>query len=139
MSRIGLFLLCLWVAGCALRPRYSEFVDPKLQGSEIALQLVSTVDGRPMSQARIEVGEGKWKYQTTTDAQGRFKLPIQKRYQDDNSLVVVTLPGNASGYRIVPAPSEPPAPPPLPNAVPSIPKPDPLPDGGTGDDGVTRL
>lgn len=143
MSRSCLLMLCAGVvlAGCALRPRYGEVVAANTLGSEVKLTLVDSRNNQPLANARVEIGEGKARYQTTTDARGLFTLPNKKSYLDENSLIVVTLPAGVDGYRLVVAPPEPaPASTPPPAVSPGTDdvKTDGAADGGS-DDGVTRL
>jgi hypothetical protein len=127
------------LTGCALRPRYGEVVAAQTPGSEVKLTLVNSANNQPLPNVRVEIGEGKARYQATSDAKGLLTLPNKKSYRDENSLIVVTLPPRVDGYRLGLAPVE---------AAPAEPAVAPVPDGaakpegaadGGADDGVTRL
>ncbi len=134
MSRLfSVVVLLSMLAGCALRPRFNEVVNAKTSGSEVKLALLDATRLQPLANVKVEVGEGRVRYQTTTDAQGRFTLPNKKNYADDNSLIVVSLPAGVRGYQLtVVAPEPVPAESAPANTSPSAA------DGGVGDD-VTRL
>lgn len=132
MSRLLSVVLLSMLAGCVLRPRFNEVVNAKTSGPEVKLALLDATSLQPLPNVKVEVGEGRVRYQTVTDAQGRFTLPNKKNYADDNSLIVVSLPAGVRGYQLTvvrpeAAPSEAPA-----QTAPAAT------DGGAGDD-VTRL
>jgi hypothetical protein len=115
-------LFALALAGCALRPRYADFVTPKTDGKEIAFVLTDPSTGQPIPNAKIELSELRNRLQLTTGADGTFKLPNEKKYLDENPVFVVTLPKGFAEYRVALAP--PPAPP-APPAAPAEPLPVP--------------
>lgn len=106
-------LFALALGGCALRPRYADFVTPKTDGKEIAFVLTDPSTGQPIPNAKIELSELKNRLQLTTGADGTFKLPNEKKYLDENPVFVVTLPKGVAEYRVALAP---PPPPPAPAA-----------------------
>lgn len=107
MSRalaLSLFVVCCFTqAACALRPRYEElttrFVAQGASRSEVLIQVVDRNDV-PVPGARIEIGD-RMRFKATTDADGVFRLPIEKKYSDENALVVVVLPQGVKGYKFV--------------------------------------
>ncbi|MFZ5442639.1 MAG: hypothetical protein ACOZQL_21700 [Myxococcota bacterium] len=113
--------LALALAGCALRPRYADFVTPKTEGKELTFVLLDPAANQPIANAKIEVSELKNRIIVTTAADGTFKLPVEKRYLDENPVLVVTLPKGVSEYRVAIAP--PPAPPAPAPVVPAEPAP----------------
>jgi type IV pilus biogenesis protein CpaD/CtpE len=107
------------VAGCALRPRYSDFISTKTVGPETAL-LLTTPTGQPLAKVRVEMSESRSRYTATTGADGTFELPVDQKYLAENPVLVVTLPTGHTGYRLTLAP--PPAPPPQPAPAPAEPE-----------------
>ncbi len=91
--------LVLVLAGCALRPRYGEFVTPQTVGPSVALQLVSA--DVPVAGATVEFGEYRNKVTLTTDAEGGFSLPVDKKYFADNPILVVNAPKGVGRTRVV--------------------------------------
>lgn len=102
MSR-RLALLLFILSSCALRPRYEElttrFVAQDSPRSEVLIQVVDRNDV-PVPGARIEIGD-RTRFKTTTDNDGIFRLPLDKKYRDENALVVVVLPQGVKGYKFV--------------------------------------
>lgn len=102
MSR-RLALLLFILSGCALRPRYEElttrFVAQDSPRSEVLIQVVDRNDV-PVPGARIEIGD-RTRFKATTDNDGIFRLPLDKKYRDENALVVVVLPHGVKGYKFV--------------------------------------
>lgn len=138
MSRLfsGVVLLSM-LAGCALRPRFNEVVNAKTSGPEVKLALLDATSLQPLPNVKVEVGEGRARYQTTTDAKGHFTLPNKKNYADDNSLIVVSLPTGVRGYQLTVVPPEPSQNENAPTEAPGHSS-SAAADGGMGDD-VTRL
>ncbi len=104
--RLVLTLLCLsgcFITSCALRPRYedltSRFVPQDSPRSEVLIQVLDRNDV-PVPGARIEIGD-RVRFKTTTDNDGIFRLPVDKKYRDENALVVVVLPQGVRGYKFV--------------------------------------
>jgi hypothetical protein len=99
--RLALSLVVL--SACALRPRYEEltsrFVTQDAPRSEVLIQVVDRNEV-PVPGARIEIGDRN-RFKATTDADGIFRLPIEKKYSEENALVVVVLPQGVKGYRLV--------------------------------------
>jgi hypothetical protein len=87
-------------AGCALRPRYGDFVNAKTEGKEVSFVVSDADSGKPVSGAKVEVSELKNRVQVTTGADGIFKLPVEKKFLDENPLFVVTLPKDVTKYRV---------------------------------------
>jgi len=101
------------MSACALRPRYEEltqrFVPQEGKVSEVEVQVLDRNDA-PVPGARIEIGERN-RIKTVTDDRGIFRLPVDKKYSDENGLVVVLLPPGVRGYQLVaPRPRVPPPP-----------------------------
>jgi hypothetical protein len=105
--------LLVSVSGCALRPRYTDFIAAKADGGEKQLRVVDATSGAPVAGAKVELGEGKLKLSRVTGTDGTFTLPIDKRYGADNPVLVVTLPAGVTTYRVeaVAPPPSAPAPP----------------------------
>ena len=121
-SRSLLVLACIAASGCALRPRYADFVNAKTEGKEVTFVVLDAETGRPVPGAKVEVSELKNRIQTTTTANGTFKLPVEKKYVDENPVFVVTLPKEVVRYRVelfTPAPLPPPPTPNVPAEVPA--------------------
>ncbi|MDX2011067.1 MAG: hypothetical protein SFW67_12785 [Myxococcaceae bacterium] len=114
----GIVVVFLLAQGCALRPRYRDFVNAKTEGKQVQLQLTDGV-GAPLPNAKIELSEWKNRLQLTTAADGTFTLPVEKKYLDENPVLVVQVPVGVSAYAVAvwapppppPAPVVPPAPP----------------------------
>jgi hypothetical protein len=88
---------------CALRPRYRDFVSTKTEGKQVALRLTDAW-GAPISSAKIEMSEWKNRLVMTTEANGTFLLPVDKKYVDENPTLVVQLPPGVTAYRVALAP-----------------------------------
>ena len=115
------------MSGCALRPRYADFVTAKTAGKEVTFVVTDAATHKPVPNARVEVSELKNRLQVTTAADGTFKLPVEKKYLEENPVFVVTLPRGFETYRValapppvepVVAPAEVPAAEPVPAALP---------------------
>lgn len=128
--RLIVFVSCVAVliSGCALRPRYADFVTSKTTGKDITFVVTDAATGSPVPNAKIEVSELRNKLSVKTGADGTFKLPVDKKYVDENPVFVVTLPKGFEEYRLavsLPPPSPEPveAPPvgPPPPALEAIP------------------
>lgn len=91
------------LAGCALRPRYAEFIGKETK-DPVRLQLLQTNSEQAVPNALVEVGETRSKVSLRTDAQGYFTLPVDKRFIDDNALIVVTAPPGVGRTKVVLAP-----------------------------------
>ena len=93
----------LMLGACALRPRYEElttrFVAEDARRTEVLVQVLDR-DDVPVPGARIEIGDRN-RFRATTDADGMFRLPLEKKYTDENGLVVVVLPKGVRGYKFV--------------------------------------
>jgi hypothetical protein len=113
----SLFVL---LGACALRPRYEDltrrFVPEGAARNEVLVQVLDGNDA-PVPGARIEIGD-RFRFKTMTDQDGIFRLPLEKRFTEENALVVVVLPQGVKGYQLVtpgsraqqPPPDAPPAP-----------------------------
>ncbi len=118
------------MSGCALRPRYADFVTPKTAGKEVTFVVTDADTHKPVPNARVEVSELRNRIQVTTAADGTFKLPVDKKYLEENPVFVVTLPKGFETYRVTLAPP-PPEPVVAPPEVPSTePVPAAVPDAG---------
>lgn len=117
-----LLLLCtamvsLLASGCALRPRYRDFVSAKTESKQLQLQLTDG-DGVPLPNAKVEFSEFKNRVQLSTAADGTFTVPVEKKYLDENPVFVVQVPPGVTSYRVavwtppplvLPPPASPPA------------------------------
>ncbi len=101
-------VLALVSTGCALRSRYGDFVTSKTEGKEVTFVVVDTATSKPVPGAKVEVSELRNRLQLTTAEDGTFKLPVEKKYVDENPVFVVTLPKGVEQYKVVLVP--PPAP-----------------------------
>lgn len=90
----------LLLSGCALRPRYNDFINAKTEGKEVTFVVLNTENNQPVGGAKVEVSELKNRIIATTGADGTFKLPVEKKYLDENPLFVVTLPKDVIKYRV---------------------------------------
>lgn len=127
-------VLAASLCGCALRPRYADFVSSTTQGKEVTFVVTDADTNRPVPGAKVEVSEGKNRVSVTTAADGTFKLPVEKKYLDENPVMLVTLPKGFELYKVAlaaPAAVTPPAEPTL-SAPPQAPPPPSLeaPDAG---------
>jgi hypothetical protein len=136
-----LFVLCVSVAaalsGCALRPRYGDFVTSKTAGKEVTFVVTDAATSKPVPNAKIELSELRNRIQVTAGPDGTFKVPVEKKYLDENPVFVVTLPKGFEQYRLslaappaapVEAPAPAPVAPPAPAPAPAI---EAAPDAGT--------
>lgn len=103
----------LLLAGCALRPRYADFVSPTTAGEKVTFLLSEKGSGRPLSGVNVEVGELKGRVRVTTAADGTFSLPVDKKLVDDNPVIVVAVPRGVSGYELTVVAAATPAPAPV--------------------------
>jgi hypothetical protein len=100
--RRGLTLVAaaLVFAGCALRPRYADFITAETPGPSVALQLLDA-DDQPVSGAAVEFGEYRNKVTLVTDVQGAFFLPVDKKYFGDNPVLAVNPPRGVGRTHVV--------------------------------------
>ncbi len=108
MRRIALAVLFLVaVSGCALRPRYRDFVSDTTAGKDVKLVLAETDNAHALAGVKVEMSEWRNKYTVTTAPDGTFVVPVEKKYLDENPVLVVTLPMGITGYdiRVAPAPT----------------------------------
>lgn len=98
-------------SGCALRPRYADFVTSKTEGKEVTFLVTDAVTHQPVPNAKVELSELRSRINVTTSAEGTFKVPVEKKYLDENPVFVVTLPKGFQQYQLALAP------PPAPKAV----------------------
>lgn len=147
MNRLVLLAASLLlVAGCALRPRYADFVSPTTPGDSVTFVLTEKEKGEPLAGVDVEVGENKQRVRVKTGPDGTFSLPVSASFVKDNPVLVISLPRGVSGYDLevvhravpvspppeapAPAPASPaPAPPPAP-ASPEAPASPPAPANG---------
>ena len=98
------FVAALLISGCALRPRYADFVSPTTAGKEVTFLVTDAATKLPVPNAKIEVSELKNKLSVTTGPDGTFKLPVEKKYLEENPVFVVSLPKGFEEYRLALAP-----------------------------------
>ena len=102
--RLTFLVLAVLASSCALRPRYSDFVTSKTPGKDITLVVTDAATNVALPGAKIEVSELRNKVTVTTGADGTFKLPVEKKYLEENPVFVVTLPKGFEAYRLLAAP-----------------------------------
>jgi len=141
MARLLVFAsslsLSLLLAGCALRPRYADFVSPELKSEKVTFLLTDEGTGKPLPNVAVEMSELKNRVRVTTAADGTFSLPVDAKYVKENPVIVVAVPRGVSGYKLSmvtePAPTPPPVEP-APAAAPATdtpaPAPSPAPSNG---------
>lgn len=100
----------LLLAGCALRPRYADFVSPTTAGEKVTFLLSERGTGRVLPGVNVEVGELKGRVRVTTAADGTFSLPVDKKLVEDNPVIVVAVPRGVSGYELTLVSNAPPMP-----------------------------
>ena len=101
MRALVLFAAIVTLAGCALRPRYGEFIG-KETTQAVRLRVVEKSSDVPVAGAAVEVGETlRGKMLVKTDADGVFLLPVDKRLMEDNALIVVTPPAGVGRVKVV--------------------------------------
>ncbi len=105
----GFGVVALLASSCALRPRYRDFVTTKTEGSSLKL-LMTDGAGLPVANAKIELSELRNRQQFSTSADGTFALPVDKKYLDENPVLVVQLPPGSKRYSLAIAPIAPPLP-----------------------------
>lgn len=125
-----LFVLCcvvLAASGCALRPRYAEFITATTEGAERTFRLTDADTGAPLAKVKVELSENKTRLQRTTAADGTFTLPVDKKYVSENPVFVVALPPGVKGYvlAVVAPPAPVPTPAPAPAPAPTAPAAEP--------------
>lgn len=101
-AAVGLFCL---LAACTLRPRYGDLMQrssPPEGAQSVTFQVVSDDGHSPIPNARILINAGKDRFRATTDAQGRFELPVNAQWLKDNPLVIVSAPEATGGYQLRP-------------------------------------
>ena len=96
-------LTALVTEGCAHRPRYNDLVPKTESAKELFFRVVDAETGAPIPDAVVELGESKSKWAQVADANGVVRLPVAKKYRDENSTVVVTLAKGLPRYRLEPA------------------------------------
>ncbi|MBL8934304.1 MAG: hypothetical protein JNM69_07115 [Archangium sp.] len=132
MRAARLLLSSMLVVGlsssCALRARYRDFVTPKTEGKDVQL-LVTNGQGAALPNVKVEMSEWKNRLVMTSAADGRLSMPVDKKYLDENPVLVVQLPPGTSQYTLALAPPPLPPPPPVmaPPALPADPAPTPSP------------
>lgn len=87
--------------GCALRPRFNDLVAKEETAKELRFRVVDAETKQPILGASVEMGDGKYKFIGISDAEGVVKLPVNKRYRDDNAVVAVTLASGLPRYELV--------------------------------------
>ncbi|MDP3234967.1 MAG: hypothetical protein Q8S33_22745 [Myxococcales bacterium] len=105
---VSVVLLVGLASSCALRPRYRDFVTAKTDAKSVQL-LVTNGAGAPMPNVKVELSELKNRVAMTSAADGTFALPVEKKYLDENPVLVLLLPQGTSAYSLTLAP--PPLPP----------------------------
>jgi hypothetical protein len=120
------------LAGCALRPRYADFVSPTTPGEKVTFLLTDEGSGKPMPNVPVELSENKNRVRVTTGADGTFTLPVDKKYLVENPVIVVTVPRGVSGYKLSMVTEPAPKPAPVEPAAPEAPAAAPSPAPATG-------
>lgn len=121
MKKLALSLsLVVVAAGCSLRPRYNDYHLMVDVLKEARFVVVNPADNQPIAGAKVEMGEGKSKVTTVSDAMGGFLLPVDKRFVEENPVLVVTLPKGVEKYEVRLAPPSAPELPPAPSAEPAM-------------------
>jgi hypothetical protein len=90
----------LLLAGCALRPRYADFVSSTTTGDQVTFVLLDKDTSRPLPGVAVEVGELKGRVRVTTAADGTFQLPVSTALLKDNPVIVVAVPRGVRGYTL---------------------------------------
>ncbi len=103
MRFLALCIAACALAGCALRPRYAQFVTPETTGP-VRLQVLDKKSGAPISGATIEVGESRGRFSAKTNAEGVFTLPVDKKLMDENALIVISAPAGFGRTELIAAP-----------------------------------
>ena len=108
---VALGALGLLSAGCAMRPRYQEFVSAeRLKDTAAPLVSLTVTDpstGQPLGGAKVEIGEFPKKFSAVAGADGVVNVPLDKRYHADNAIIAVTLPKGVARYKLVATPVAP--------------------------------
>lgn len=104
MRLIVLVVCAALLGGCALRPRYTDFITGQTASKEVTFLVTDAATSKPVPNARVEVSELKNRLQLITDADGAFKLPVERKYLEENPIILVTLPKGFERYRLVLAP-----------------------------------
>ncbi len=115
---VSVVLLVGLGSSCALRPRYRDFVTAKTDAKSVQL-LVTNGAGAPLPNVKVELSELKNRVAMTSAADGTFALPVEKKYLDENPVLVLLLPQGTSAYALTLAPPPLPVAPPMP--VPALP------------------
>ena len=112
MRRLALVVVGLVVvlASCALRPRYGDFITAKTTEKMVTFVVVDADTNQPVPGAKVEWSELKNRMVATTGPEGRFEVPVDKKYVAEDPVFVVTLPATSTHYRLelapAPAPNE---------------------------------
>ncbi len=93
-------LILTLVSGCALRPRYRDFINDTTTGPDVKLVLYEKDSDKTLNGVKLEMSEWKNKMFITTGPDGSFALPVDKRFLDENPVIVVALPPGVMGYEI---------------------------------------
>jgi hypothetical protein len=96
-------------SSCALRPKYRDFVSSKTTSKDVALQVTDGA-GAPLPNVKVELSEFKNRLQLTTGADGVVRLPVEKKYLDEDPVLVVQVPVGVQAFTVALAPPPPPAP-----------------------------
>lgn len=121
---VSSFLVVGLSSSCALRARYRDFVTPKTEAKEVQL-LVTDAQGAALPNVKVELSEWKNRLVLTSAADGRLTMPVEKKYLDENPVLVVQVPPGTTQYTLALAP--PPLPPPAPVMPPPALPTDPAP------------
>jgi hypothetical protein len=97
----ALALTALVSQSCALRPRFNDLVSKDEAAKELRFQLVNAETREPIAGASVEMGDGPNKIKAISDAQGIVKLPVGKKYRDDNAVIGVSLAAGLPRYELV--------------------------------------
>lgn len=108
MHRLSIAIIVLALStGCALRPRYRDFITETSVGPQRKFVLYQKDSDATLPGVKLEMSEWKNKFSVTTAADGTFSLPVDKKYLDENPVLVVSLPAGVAEYEIVAARSAP--------------------------------
>lgn len=119
--RAIVLILVVASTSCALRPRYRDFVSASTEGKQVQL-LVTDGAGVALPNVKVELSELKNRVQLTSGADGTLSLPVEKKYLDENPVLVVQVPQGQRSFVLALAPPPLPAPPPLIIEPPAVPE-----------------
>jgi hypothetical protein len=101
---VALFALGV-LSACALRPRYSELVQPEgssqkaVDGQTLTMRMVDPATGQPIKGAKVLSGSGRSRLAVTSDDEGRITVPVAQSLLEENPLLEVVLPKGVKAYQ----------------------------------------